>query len=262
MAYISNYLTHWIGKNANNDDERYDILINKIVRNKELKYNFNYIPFTSKYGGFKKKDSWGLHTICFTDIPLCDSEDHCNRYSKFGISFIKSFLANSCVAPVWYTISPFVYEAYSRMFHSLKNLEAYCINNNLNIPPGIFNVDDFMQRLHTFIAYYQDYDNPNNKFEYVENSLSPNAQQIDFFEKKNAFYFEREWRTIYRTGDNFPWNREKNGEHFFIFVDEAVKYIIIPQIYSDQAKKDILKYFTSGSVPVLEYEDLKKKFYT
>jgi hypothetical protein len=265
MAYISNLLTHWVGAKEPDDNERYDILVNKIVRNRELLYNWNNVPFSSKHGGFERKDSWGVDMVSFTDIPLCESENHCRKYSHFGISFIKSYMANSCVAPVAYALNPFICGAYSYIFHSINSLKS--VLDGQTIPEGkksgeVFRVDAFMQKFHAFIAFTQNYCDPDRNFEYVEGSLYPGKDQIDFFEKADAFYFEREWRSAYRPGDKFCWVKEREGRHYFTFADESIRYVIVPKAYQAQAKKDIPAHFTSTCVPqIVAFEDLKSEQY-
>jgi hypothetical protein len=258
MSYISNYLTHWIGSKEADDAVRYQILTEKILKEKALLYNYNDIPFRSKYGGIQRH-AWGVDMICFTDIPFSEVEEHCKKYSRFGISFSKAYLANSCVVPVWYTLSPFVYEAYSYLYHSVHGLQS--LVDNKIIPEGKyinqkFTIHKYLQKLHAFIAFFQDYDN--EEFTFVERTLSANEQQKDFFQKKGNHYFEREWRSVYRRGDSYSWNKEIDGRPHFLFLEESVTCIIVPEKFLENLKKDINNFFKPENVPNLfAYEELK-----
>jgi hypothetical protein len=40
--------------------------------------------------------------VCFTDVPLRHSNEHCNRYGRFGIAFHKLKMMNVGAQPVFY----------------------------------------------------------------------------------------------------------------------------------------------------------------
>jgi len=257
MAYISNLLTHWVGTKLN-DDDRYHVLAEEILKNKLLLYSYNNIEFGSKYGGINK-GAWGAQMVCFADIPFSEVEKHCKKYSQFGISFSKAYLANSCVVPVWYALSPFIYEAYSYLYHTIHGLKSLIdgeIISEGKSKDKTFSVNEYLQELHNIIALAQDYSDKD--FNHVERTLGANDYQKNFFKQTNAYYFEREWRSIYRNGDAFTWNKEVSGKHYFEFSEEAVAWVIVPQKYVNKLKQDIKKYFKPDNVPnVIAYEDLK-----
>ena len=47
-------------------------------------------------------DVYSGEVICFCDIPVEDFEVHMQKYSRFGVSFPKSFLASRDANPVFY----------------------------------------------------------------------------------------------------------------------------------------------------------------
>lgn len=257
MAYVSNVLTHWIGRNQINDDERYKILTEKILNKQELLYSICDIPFFSKYGGINPK-AWSLPMVCFTDIPFSETEVHCGKYSKFGISFSKEHMTNLCVAPVYYGLQPFIYQAYSDLYHTLVGMKEYdgVVFSQGKKKGELFSVDKALQSLHAFIALSQNY-SENFEFEYDPKSLNPLTKMENIFGVHDS-YNEREWRSIYRNGDKFVWNNTRDGNNYFRFSLNSVKYIIVPRDYHEKlflylksdAKFDILP-------SVLVYEDLK-----
>jgi hypothetical protein len=58
MAYISNKLTHWLGRQASTPDEQYMLLTEKILAKKELLF--------SRYG--YPIDSTGRYPLWFTAL--------------------------------------------------------------------------------------------------------------------------------------------------------------------------------------------------
>jgi len=257
MKHISSLLTHWADKSCRSDEDRYDILINKIVRYQDLLFSFNNVPFASKYGGLRSKDCWGTKMVCFTDIPLSMSVDHCDKYSKFGISFRKAPLANCCVCPVAYAINPSISQAYSYLYHSADGLKA--LVDDKIMPEGVyagrkFSFDSYMQNLNHFLAWMQDH-SP-EEFTYNEGSLVATEKQDVFFSDRSSYYYEREWRAIYRDGDRFAWVKERDNSVYFHFDKTSVQHIICPEAYCKRARNDIAVVFAGPKPEVIAFEEL------
>jgi hypothetical protein len=255
MQYISSLLTHWIGRLLQSDEEKYEVLIDKILRKRELLFSRNPIAFSSKYGGFTEKESWGVKMVCFTDMPLSMSQAHCDRYSQFGVAFFKHALANSCLCPVAYAMNPFIYKAYSYLYHNFVALKALVDDKTL-IDGAPFSFDKSMQSLHTWIAWSQDYSE--EEFARDEHSILANPSQADFFKDKSAFYYEREWRAVYRPGDKFCWATEHDNDSFFQFDASSIRYVIVPPSFIERARKDISSIFKSMGCPLaISFDELK-----
>ena len=107
MAYVSNVLTHWVGR-GKTIDEQYAILTNDILKKKELIYSLSPWHFGSKYGGPTDPTQLPIPMISFADIPFSECARHCDRYSHFGLSFDKGYLANCYASPVGYVQHPFI----------------------------------------------------------------------------------------------------------------------------------------------------------
>lgn len=257
MAYISNSLTHWVGRAEPSDDHRYDLLVNKIIARQELLFSKCPWDFSTKWGGVTNV---GLPVICFTDIPFSEVEPHCSRYSRFGISLTKNYLANCLASPVAYVVNPFVFEGYSGLYHCLDGLRP--LVDGLILPAGrrkgeSCSITQMLVWLHAVAFFYQNYD----RQEYIFNEMQahPHDSQETYFERADALYYEREWRLIERRGSQFPWDSYRDGRHFFHFEARYVKFIIMPRKYIAQfaaTGRDYLKDYPVPQPSLLAFEDL------
>lgn len=258
MKHISSLLTHWVGKNCTTDEERYDILLKKILAPRELLFSYNPIPFSSKYGGLRTKNVWGAEMVCFTDMPLSMSEEHCKKYSRFGVAFRKAPLANCLVCPVAYTLNPFISEAYSFLYQTALGLKH--VTDGATMQEGQhagkqFSYDMYMQKLHHFLLWVQDHSPA--EFPYQEGTLLASPEQAAFFDDKGSYYYEREWRAIYRPGDRFVWVSTHDGKAYFRFHESSVQYVICPDAFFERAKQDVNAMFEHSCRPdVLPFENL------
>jgi hypothetical protein len=113
QRYVSKELTHFVGRNS--PEERYSILVNDIIRGGWLKTSTtianNFEPEeTLETGtlGYGINPSAPLgemylpRVVSFGDIPIDDLEIHMQKYSRFGLSFLKSFLIEKGANPVFY----------------------------------------------------------------------------------------------------------------------------------------------------------------
>lgn len=110
QRYVSPELTHFVGKNST-EDEQYSVLVNSILKSGWLKHD----PTNSNPEELLKSGAIGYETqprndtdamfaqvVCFCDIPVTDLQIHMNKYSRFGLSFLKPFLVNKGANPVMY----------------------------------------------------------------------------------------------------------------------------------------------------------------
>ena len=258
MAYISNCVTHWAGRALASNDDRYDLLVNRIIARRELLFSECPWDFCSKYGGV---NNFCVPVVSFTDIPLSNVEQHCHRYSRFGISLSKNYLTNCLASPVAYVLNPFVFEAYSCLRHSLEGLRP--LVDGQVLPEGRrkgkkCDINQMCQWLQALAFFYQNYD----KQEYVFNEMQahPHEDQETYFERADALYYEREWRLIERHGSRFPWDVYRDGQHFFHFEAQYVKFIIMPRTYAARftaTTRDCLKDYPPPQPAVLAFEDLR-----
>ncbi len=133
-SYISDYLIHWVGK-GRPPEERVSVL-SHIATTCRLLLKENDFFFD---GSLKIREKM----VCFTDVPLAHSEQHCAKYSPFGIAFCKLRLMSKGAQPVFYfthifkrdlgkiyrfvldqinnsTLNPRVLEAFHRHFYYMQ----------------------------------------------------------------------------------------------------------------------------------------------
>jgi hypothetical protein len=86
QRYVSNELTHFLGRGLENDDDRYDLLV-KILREGWLTYppHDHTKPVPEYFDGGKLISTDGLVVrciVCFCDIPMSDYKLHMTKYSR------------------------------------------------------------------------------------------------------------------------------------------------------------------------------------
>jgi len=213
--HISTHLTHWTGRKKE-DDEAFSIL-KKIVVTKQLKFSYNTISFPDDSSITKNL------MICFADIPLYQSYEHCRRYNHFGIGFNKNEMIDYGASPVLYIVE-------NRRPHQdyLQNI--------------LTNADFQNNQSKSLISWYHSMNQP-----YNSNNLSE--------------FFEREWRIIRILP--FHWKQraeetrgkyneqpfkgeierieiggDMNNEEFYLqFDSKVIENIIVPNHYAEQAEK-------------------------
>jgi hypothetical protein len=107
QRYVSNELTHFVGRSRDTEQERYDLLL-KILREAWLTHpphkpgptefaNINLDPHR-----ITADDLCTVDSVCFCDIPLSDLHIHMKKYGRVGLSFSKTFLVAKGANPVFY----------------------------------------------------------------------------------------------------------------------------------------------------------------
>ena len=154
MAYVSNNLTHFVGRSLASDELRYELLA-KIVRGGVLLdpshtgrrdpifqvkmspgpagsvplsvcsgLDYSSYPNVRHDLGTKLSDNAlvQFETVCFCDIPQDELAIHCAKYSHFGLAFPRLFLVNAGASPVMYVPKPGWFKAviHSHDCHSGK----------------------------------------------------------------------------------------------------------------------------------------------
>src|SRR5215211_8558382 len=114
QRYVSPELTHFVGKGLP-EDQQYSLLVNDILKGGCLKFppiddnrcieglsgNLPFVGGTRELDGDDTEAAYSQR-ICFCDIPVTDLEIHMNKYSRFGLSFLKDFLVGKGANPVLY----------------------------------------------------------------------------------------------------------------------------------------------------------------
>ncbi|HVT13868.1 MAG TPA: abortive infection system antitoxin AbiGi family protein [Fimbriimonadaceae bacterium] len=109
MAYVSELLTHFVGRSLPTEEDRFSLLL-KILREGRLgqwreEGNVRIDPASisiSGLGSLCENSFVDFAPVCFCDIPETDLDRHTNLYGCFGIAFTKTFLSELGANPVFY----------------------------------------------------------------------------------------------------------------------------------------------------------------
>lgn len=215
-GYISDYLVHWTGRKGLREGFTNLISILEYNRLKLGTNPFVWLDFNTPVI---------TNMVCFTDVPIRYSRDHCARYGKFGIAFLKRSLANVGAHPVFYY-------THSMQQDINKIINFLCDDRQTRTFPV-----DIYEALKRHFYFCQEY----------------GQNRID---SRDAFYYEREWRlgedTLeegygqdgtktrrWQTGkSNYFGKLVRDGNSsFFEFKDENITFVILPRRYENIFRK-------------------------
>jgi len=94
--FISNTLTHWTGRDKTDEEAFY--ILEKIITTRKL-----LLTYCPNYPRLAPNRQLRTMMICFTDIPLNQSREQCERFGRFGIGFSKDVMISYGANPVLYT---------------------------------------------------------------------------------------------------------------------------------------------------------------
>jgi len=204
QRYVSEYLSHFVGagfKTAEGQpdlDRQFDLLV-KILRSGWLTHP-PHDPYIRGNVAINeacrpsKNDMYSPQIVCFCDIPEGDLGIHMTKYSQFGLSFSKRFIASKGGCPVLYV--PFGAKALGVRLggqeHLLSDLFDTSVPNAKKIvdafkfggesapkvPAGV-ELREFLAFLEFRLFCY---------LKFFDETLSDAAAE--------NFYMEREWRVI------------------------------------------------------------------
>jgi hypothetical protein len=107
QRYISDELTHFVGRHSHSSDSTYLLLI-KIIQSGWITHPPHDPTAKSKtlhvsdVLKLSSNQSYNINMVCFCDIPVEDFPIHMRKYSQFGIGFKKEFLIAKGANPVFY----------------------------------------------------------------------------------------------------------------------------------------------------------------
>jgi len=104
QMYVSDELTHFVGRNDPTDDARFERLC-KILRDRTLGTgpgNMRDCPHRKLGGDGDFDDLLDPQMVCFCDIPLQCMAIHRKKYGNFGLAFTKEFMKEKGCNPVYY----------------------------------------------------------------------------------------------------------------------------------------------------------------
>ena len=105
QRYISDELTHFVGRRFNQEDDAYErqyALLLDILRSGELGTGRELRAGYNPNERFSGNEYYRSNMVCFSDIPVPDLGIHMKKFSRFGLSFRKQYLIAHGANPVFY----------------------------------------------------------------------------------------------------------------------------------------------------------------
>jgi hypothetical protein len=107
QRYVSDELTHFVGRSMLNDLEAQYALLLKIITGGLLTHppHDEHAKATVSIkldANVSVNDRFSPSVVCFCDIPVADLELHSSKYGRFALCFKKSFLSGNGANPVFY----------------------------------------------------------------------------------------------------------------------------------------------------------------
>lgn len=247
QRYVSNLLTHFVGRGKKNESEQYELLV-KIIKSGWLlsaklvgtdtdnlpqmiqQVSYSY-PFN--LSNLDLNVVFITDVVCFTDIPLSDIQIHIPKYSQFAVSFTKEFLLKNGANPVF-----------------------YISNDSIDKSEGGINFNQlFRKELQNYINYQTEFQKmifgKKNKFTQYESSQI----KSQMFLLKYFLCFLKFWDYSRNDIDieNFDMEREWRIYGGLKFNLDNVQRIIIPSKFSRILRNDFPEYsnelvFSDGDI--------------
>lgn len=232
QRYVSDELTHFVGRQQPNDEARYALLV-RILRGGFLTADpespqaknrlegvvaYRYSP----HAPFSDPESYSIDCVCFCDIPVPDLSLHMDKYGRFGIAFRKPFLIKKGASPAFYWASNALARGRSRReyldamvanFHWLIDrlrAEFPAPTDSETVPE----ISDRLERLFDFVNQYV------LCFIKLFDDALPDNDPANF-------YMEREWRVP--------------GSVAFGLAD--IHRVIFPKEVAERFRRDLPDYF-------------------
>jgi hypothetical protein len=253
--YISNELTHFVGRGAKTPDKQYATLI-KILNEGQLIHplsdgitcvdaSVGCVPsVTMKVcpnAKLSNNEMFNPESVCFCDIPVGDLNIHIPKYSPFGLSFEKLFIVQHGGAPVYYI--PKEAPVKVKMLARYGKNKAQLFDRILPELDAYFNIDD--KTIQSLLS--TDSPSIDTKKLLLGSFLKLHIlSYIKFFEHdlpddhEENYYFEREWRIVGRLE----------------FTVSDIKRILMPESYARQFRKDFPEYY--GQLTFVDLPNEKK----
>jgi hypothetical protein len=202
QRYVSDELSHFVGR-GRAPDERYALLIHILKsgwlthppHNPNISGNLN----VNASARLSTNDMYSPQIVCFCDIPAEDLHIHTSKYSRFGFSLAKDFVAQQGGAPVQYVPrsgrpeglfnSVTFADVFDRMlpeYHALMDQFRKAIMENRKtpgVPVDFMRLQELLMFLDFRLLSY---------LKFFDHSL-PDDDPANF-------YMEREWRVVGNIG--------------------------------------------------------------
>jgi hypothetical protein len=222
--FISDTLMHWTGRNKP-EDQAFDI-IRRIVESRKL-----LLTYCPNYTDLPEKLATKTQMVCFTDIPLSLSREHCESFGEFGVGFNK------------------------------KRMMAYGAN------PVLYTTDEMRNKVHAFISlvkklHSEEVDRESrsqgDRYQFTSEQFwalfdMMGLTQEYSYDDDRINYYQREWRISYNAlimghvkgggpqtipGQGAMFGRIPNTDKFacsMLFDVGDIDYLVVPEAFRDRA---------------------------
>lgn len=240
QRYISKELVHFVGR-GKSEKEKFQLLTR--ILNKKWITHFPHNPNISgnlsvnPNARISDNEMYNPEMTCFADIPIEDLSLHMKKYSTFGLSFSKNFIAEAGGVPVHYipkkakvksfekggeislghkelkTDKSDFYDKNIKEFHELFSKFSE-LADKTNEKPGVSELSLRIRDLERFFSFHIF-----SFFKFFDHSKLDDDQ--------DNYYFEREWRII--------------GNLNFKISD--IKTVFLPQQYAEEFRKSCPEFY-------------------
>lgn len=184
MAYVSDYLTHFVGRSQANDRLRYELLATIIrggvlldpqhIGRRDPIFQVRMVPKSTDSGSLEGRSGLDYSSypnarhnaarlsdntvvefeiVCFCDIPESELAIHCAKYSRFGLAFTKQFLIAQGASPVMYVPKPGWFKMILRSHDCISgelDRELPCVSERAKLIDDTFEFHDRSLTLERF----------------------------------------------------------------------------------------------------------------
>ncbi len=240
QRYVSNELAHFVGRSLAESD-RYELLV-KIIKSGWLTHP-PHMPNVSGNlsitgGAFSKNEMYSPQVVCFCDIPASDLKIHSLKYSRFGLSFSKSFLIAKGAVPVWYLPRAGV-PAMQRLMLDLPTLPVGMrgsVQQNVETMGGYF--DRMVRASRTVLDRLEPpLKDPRVLDPDIEAEVEEVAKFWDFVVFSNIKFFDHNLDA--GAPDNFYMEREWRIQGNVRFEVGDIETVFLPKEYGGRLRKDV-----------------------
>lgn len=252
QQYVSRELSHFVGANLSEEEDQYSLL-SRILISGWLTHP-PHKPCSGSlvvYGNLSvsENEMYNPGVVCFCDIPVSELDIHVGKYSRFGLSFRKSFLVRRGANPVFYVAK----NSAVRIPDSIQEREKYeqeTVRASTTVVSGRFEYDsrprplyfdDMLREYYSLFSMYRGSSLTQGLPFEVSQKLSRLRSFLDiqifsylkFFDDSlpddapDNFYMEREWRIV--------------GNLKFELSD--VYRVILPESYAKRFREDVPEYY-------------------